>query len=295
VVRVAIVTVVDRASSLIAFAVASMGLSLSALTALWWSLGIGAGIAGAVGLALANGGAELLRRTTLRNPWADVAGYGKFSLAVSATTLDVVVLGLAGGSVQAGLYGAVGRWTQPVQLLSQAFSSAATPFIARARSARAAFEVVGKSIWILGLGVASCLLIIITAPTVIPALLGPSYRTSAPALAVLAAGAAVVVVNQPLATFLQSRGYDQFVGRWTTVTVLLQLVGVWLAAHSLGALGAAVSYALSQVALTLVLVLGAGALMRGHGMAAPRKATGPAGPRYPQRVPGPGAHRAEVE
>lgn len=260
--RVAVVTLMERVSAVLIFVLLFMGLAPNVITALWWSLGLGAAIASLVGLALAGVKAESLRRFKLRNPWEGVAGYGTFSLAVSACTLDVVVLGFAGTSAQAGVYGAVGRWTQPVQLLSQALSSTATPFIAGARSTRAAFESVRGSMWVLALGVATCGLIVTLAPTVIPAVLGNGYLPSVRVLSILTVGAALVVVNQPLATFLQSRGYDKFVGVCTIATVILQLVGVWLVASSLGAVGAALCFGLAQLILTIALIIGARSLIR---------------------------------
>jgi O-antigen/teichoic acid export membrane protein len=258
--RAAVVVLVEKASWLAGFALLS-AVPVGPLPAFWWSMAISTVIATAVGLALSGGARAFLGGVRLRSPWPGEAGYGTFSLAVSLSLLDVALLGLAGGSAPAGVYGALSRWTQPVLLLSQTFSAAATPFIAGARSSSAAFRTIRGSLWIPALGFAVCLGMVALAPVAVPLLLGPAYRGAAPTLAILAAGAAAVVVCQPLATFLQARGHARLVGRSTMVTVLLQLGGVWLTAGSLGATGAALAYATSQVLLLLVLAAGCAALI----------------------------------
>ncbi|MFD0821320.1 lipopolysaccharide biosynthesis protein [Micromonospora zhanjiangensis] len=201
------------------------------------------------------------RSTPGRNPWSAVGGYGTFTLAVNLGALDTVVLGIAGGSAHAGMYGAVSRWTQPVQLLSQSYGAAAAPVIAAAGSAREAVRRTRGSLWLIGVGVAVCALLAAGAGRLVPVLLGEGYRDAAPVLALLSASAAVVLVNQPLVALLQARGYDRLVGRATMTAVLAYLCGVWALAGSWGADGAALASLLAQGALMTTLAFGVAVLL----------------------------------
>ncbi|MDG4801824.1 hypothetical protein [Micromonospora sp. WMMD980] len=250
VVKVAVVFLLERLAAL-TLAMALLATStVSAVTVLWWALAAGGLVAVTTGVFVGDPPRPRWMRTGLADPWRATGGYGRFSLAVSATSLDVTLLAATGGSTQAGIYSAVSRWTQPVQFFAQAYSSAAAPAIAQASSSRAAWDAVRRSLWLLGGAVVSCAALVALAPAAVSLVLGDTYRQSAGVLTVLAIGAAVVVVNQPLATFLQSRGHEKVVGTCTVGTVALQLAGVWLTA---GARGAAWAYGVAQLALTALL------------------------------------------
>ncbi|MFK4242882.1 lipopolysaccharide biosynthesis protein [Micromonospora chokoriensis] len=262
--KVAAVLLLERLVALVLAVVLFTTTAVGALPTLWWSLIGGAFAACAAGVLL--GGPPRLRwvPTGLTAPWRATAGYGRFSLAVSATSLDVTLLAATGGSAQAGIYSAVSRWTQPVQFFAQAYSSAAAPAIAQASSSRVAVQAVRRSLWLLCGAVVTCAVLVLLAPTAVSLVLGDTYRQSADVLVVLSIGAAVVVVNQPLATFLQARGHENVVGICTVGTVSLQLVGVCVTAGPFGAQGAAWSYGVGQLTLTVLLGAYASLLVRRH-------------------------------
>ncbi|MGC4805888.1 polysaccharide biosynthesis C-terminal domain-containing protein [Micromonospora sp. DT233] len=273
------VTVLERVVALVTYLVVDAVRPGDPVSALWLALGLGTLVAGCCGLLLTPGGHRLVTSRRLVNPWSAVAGFGSYALAVSACSLDTALLGLAGGGVQAGLYGAVSRWTQPAQLIAQSYAMAAVPPLAAAQSTRAAARIVRNSLAFLLLGVAACAALAAAAPALVPLVLGESYRGSAPVLVLLAGSAAVVLLNQPLLTVLTSRGRDRFVGRATVVTVAAQLLGVWLLAGPAGALGAALAALLSQAALTVVLAVGLARLI--HGESAPDTAAPTPAPAAP--------------
>ncbi|MEU3453726.1 oligosaccharide flippase family protein [Micromonospora sp. NPDC006766] len=262
VVKVAAVLLLERLVTLVLAILLLATTAAGALVVLWWSLAVGALAAVTAGVLLGDPPRPRWVPTGLTEPWRATAGYGRFSLAVSATSLDVTLLAATGGSTQAGIYSAVSRWTQPVQFFAQAYSSAAAPAIAQASSSRAALHAVRRSLWLLCGAVVTCGALVALAPTAVSLVLGDTYRQSAGVLMVLAIGAAVVVVNQPLATFLQSRGHEKMVGNCTVGTVTLQLVGVCLTAGPIGARGAAWAYGAAQLALTVLLAAYALLLVR---------------------------------
>jgi O-antigen/teichoic acid export membrane protein len=255
--RVSNVIMAERAVSLILFLLVFFILGVPAVESFWISTCLGSATASLLGLSFAYRDGDLPRRLSGSHPWKGVAGYSTFSLAISAGMLDVALLGLYGGGSQAGLYGAVARWTQPVMLLSQAFSAAIAPTVGRASTSRAAFEVVRPFFWVPSLGVIACATMVILSPIAVPLLIGPEYIDSGQVLVVLTIGAAVVLVNQPLATFMQARGYDRLVGVAAAATVALHLGLVALTAKSFGAVGTAISYTVSQVTLTVILTVAA--------------------------------------
>ncbi|WP_320066987.1 lipopolysaccharide biosynthesis protein [Micromonospora sp. RTGN7] len=254
--RIAVVTVLERVVALVTYLIVTAVHPVDPVSGLWLSLGLGTLVAGLCGLLLTAGGHELVTSRRLVNPWSAVAGFGSYALAVSACSLDTALLGLAGGGVQAGLYGAVNRWTQPAQMIAQSYSMAAVPPLSAAESTRAAARIVRNSLGLLLLGIVACAALAVAAPALVPVLLGDTYRGSVPVLVLLAGSAAAMLLNQPLLTVLTSRGHDRFVGRAAVVTVAAQLLGVWLLAGPVGALGAALAALLSQAALTVVLAVG---------------------------------------
>lgn len=263
--HVATVLVAERTVALGFFLICWFALPSEIIPGFWFATALGSAAAGIFGLAFGYCSRQLPKGWSAKSPWTGVAGYGAFSLALSGSMLDVVLLGLCGGSLQAGLYGAVSRWTQPVMLMSQAFSSAIAPTVGSASSSRAAFEAVRSYLWIPTVGLFACLTLVIFSPVAVPLLIGEDYLGSGPVLVTLAIGAGAVLINQPLATFLQYRGHDRLVGAAFAATVLFHLLFVLVASKSFGAFGTAVSYASSQAAL--MAILGVAAVLLKNGVA----------------------------
>lgn len=246
---VAIATLVDKAVAITLFlALAFAG--ATPISILWLCLCIG-GISSAVlcwQLTPQSSRASLvLLRPT--NPWRASGHYGIASVAITAQSLDIPVLTLFGGPGAAGIYAAVSRWTQPMGLLASAFSSASAPHIAKAYTAREAWRIARKSLWLLGVAIALCVVTAIFAPNIVVTLIGPNYSGSADVLRVLAFATVLSIANQPLYVFLQARGFDKPIAMITVLSVVAQLALVALLAGSLNALGASFASFFTQLIL----------------------------------------------
>ncbi len=189
----------DRSTGLVILLLALAG-GVPPITAYWLAMSCGVVASLACGLIVNSAGIQMFRGTRLANPWRGCQGYAASSASISVATLDVTLLGVTSGAYQAGIYGAVNRWTQPIQLLADSFSQVAAPFMAAAATGRAAVSLVRRSLWIPALGLVVAVAMAVLAPFLIQVLLGPAYAKSAPTLALLAGGAALVLINQPVAT-----------------------------------------------------------------------------------------------
>jgi O-antigen/teichoic acid export membrane protein len=129
--------------------------------------------------------------------------------------------------------------------------------MAKAHSAREAWRTARKSIWLLGVAVALCLLTAIFAPFIVETLIGRNYIGSADILRILAFSTVVSIANQPLFVFLQSRGFDRQIALITVFSVLVHLSLVVLLSDSIQALGAAIAFMCTQ----LILFFAMGALL----------------------------------
>lgn len=222
---------------------------------LWLCLALGTVAGGFVALVLARDGETRPRLRLARvNPWRGARSYGLYGLAVSAQSLDVTVMGAIGGSIAAGLYGAVNRWTQPMGLLAAAFASASVPFVARARSGREALAVVRRAAWLPLSAVGGCTVVAVAAPQLVDLVLGESYEGAAVVLRLLAGAALVSVLNQPLAAFLQARGHEAGVARGMVVVLAVHLGLLAVFVPRLGVLGAGLASIAAQVCLLVMLV-----------------------------------------
>ncbi|MFF1881321.1 lipopolysaccharide biosynthesis protein [Pseudarthrobacter sp. NPDC058196] len=248
----------DRLMALAAFAALTLTGS-PAVQSLWISLTAGSLVATLSGWFLTPAEKRpILRLSRNTNPWLAAGHYGLSNVAFSAQSLDTPIMTAVSGASTAGVYGAVARWTQPMGLLANAFSSAAAPHMARAETTAAAWNHIKRSVWLPATAVLTCIIIAATAPFLVNVLIGNQYEESVHVLQVLALGTIPAIVNQPLFVFLQARGLDKSVAFLATSVVFVQLALVAVLASVLGALGAAVAAAGSQ----LVLLLGLGILTR---------------------------------
>jgi O-antigen/teichoic acid export membrane protein len=252
--RWALTLLADRGTG-IAILTVALSLHVAPITAYWLALSVGAAASIVCAVLLRPDGLDLLTSRGLANPWRGCAGFATSTVAMSVASLDVVVLGAVAGGYQAGIYGAVNRWTQPIQLLADAFAQVAAPFMAAARTGRMAVAQVRRSIWIPGLGFGVALAMVLLAPRLVGVLLGPAYAESASTLALLASGAALVLVNQPLATLLQARGHDRAVGWGLATFSTVQMVGIVTVGREFGADGAALAYLTAQAVLLAWLLV----------------------------------------
>ncbi|MDN3496516.1 lipopolysaccharide biosynthesis protein [Planococcus sp. APC 4015] len=250
---VALLVLIERVAAVLLFGLLS-AIGVDPTTALWIALALGT-------LTLAAMAGALTPTTERmqffggwpRNPWAGSRHYGWSSIAASAQQLDLPLLGIVAGPAAAGLYGAVNRWTQPMQLLSGAFSSASAPFIAQAEGWSHARRIVLRSSWMLFVAVGVCIALAITAPVIVPFLLGDQYDGSAEILQWLALGTIPAIFNQPIVSALQARRYDHLVAIPWLVCVAIQLALIVILGPLLGALAAAIAFTTLQVLLFAVL------------------------------------------
>jgi O-antigen/teichoic acid export membrane protein len=187
------------------------------------------------------------------NPWQGSHSFGIANAAVTARSYDVTLTQAFGGSLAAGTYGAVNRWTQAIELLSSAFSSASAPYMASAPSARAAIRHLRSAMWLPLLAILASVVGIVIAPVLVSFLLGDAYAGSATVLRILAAGTIVSNVNQPLFVFLMARGKDRKGAASLSTGMGITLVLVAVLSPGLGASGAAIAYVCGQAVLLLML------------------------------------------
>lgn len=180
------------------------------------------------------------------NPWAGTRHYGISAIALSAQSLDIPIMSSLGAPSVAGVYGSVNRWTQPLGLLSSAFSVAAVPFVAQSKSVAEAYDKLRKGLGLLAVACFGCLGVFIAAPFIVELLLGVAYIEAVPVLRLLAVGTLAGILNQPMSTALQALGHDRVVSRVVVGAVGIQLVLVGLLTIPLGAVGAAIALVCSQ-------------------------------------------------
>jgi len=254
--RVALVAVAERVLGLVVL-VGLFAVGVAAESALWMALTAGSLFASGLARRLTPPSLRFAIGPRLRpsSPYVGARHYGLFTIGVSSQSLDLALLSGVGGAAAAGLYGAVNRWTQPMGLLANAFSTAAIPFVAKSPDTRAALRAVSRGAWLLGLAIAACVIVFFSAPWIVPILVGNQYVGAVSVLQILALGTIPGILNQPLATFLQAIGRDRVVSFVVMGSVVLQLGLILLLAGPFGALGAAGSMLIVQTTLLFLLGL----------------------------------------
>jgi O-antigen/teichoic acid export membrane protein len=250
----ALPTALDRLlAACIGFAAIAAGVSGS--TALWIALVAGALLSALIARALTPRTDRLaieIRRGS--RPWSGAKSYGLGSVAVSAQSLDITLLGVIASPAAAAMYGAVSRWTQPMNLMANAFATSAAPFMANSGSLGAAVKQTKRALWFPAAAVLLSLLVIVFAPEMIQVLLGAEYAAAAPVLRWLGVAAILAIANQVCIVMLQSLGHDRSVARLLAGGVLLHLALVCVLSITHGAVGAAVALVIMQGLLVLSLV-----------------------------------------
>ena len=175
-------------------------------------------------------------------------------MAIGLQGLQIIIVGAISGSSAAGELAAVARWASPVYLIAAAFSAQTFPSMAAATSDAAARRIL-RPVWrVCGFGVVVSAAIVVAAPQLVNALLGPEYRNSADLLRAMAVATVPVLLNSPLATFLQARSDERAVAVAMTTTVIASLLAIAITATPLGAMAAPVCSGLTQCLLFVVLI-----------------------------------------
>ncbi|WP_394550961.1 lipopolysaccharide biosynthesis protein [Agromyces sp. MMS24-JH15] len=244
-VPVAIAALVERFTAAIGIGIAA---AIGQLNEVEFVIALNAGTLIAAGLLALLTPDRWSSRFRLRNPWSGALFYGLFSAASAIQRLDVNVLNLASGATAAGVYGAVNRWTQPIGLFANAFSTASAPFVAGAATEAEAWAIVRRGLWLPMLGVLIAVGFAVAAPLLVPFLLGESYIGAVGVLQILALATIPGIANQILATFLQSRGADKPVAIVVLTSSLVSIGVVIVFAPDLGALAAAMGVVVLHLA-----------------------------------------------
>ena len=172
-------------------------------------------------------------------PWRGTASYGAASLASSTQSLEIQAIALFGGPYAAGIYTSVNRWTQPMGLLASAFASASMPFVAEAPTWVAIWPRIRRMLWLPLVAMVAASVVALSAPLVVPLILGQQYVGAVPVLQILAVGTVAGVANQILSVFLQARNADRAVGIALVTVAVLQLTLVATFVSLGGPVGAA--------------------------------------------------------
>lgn len=179
--------------------------------------------------------------------------YGLSNAALSAQSLDLMIITATGGPLAAGIFGAVSKWTQPLGLLVNAFASASAPYVARAGGLSEAWPHIRKALWLPLTAVVGCLVIVLCSPILVELLLGPEYSGSTQILQLLAIAVIPAIVSQPIAVFLQSMGKDRAVSGVIVLGVGIQLGLLAVLTPLYGVTGAAFGIVVSQLLISLSL------------------------------------------
>lgn len=208
------------------------------------------------------------------NPWRGVGQFGVYAFFVTMQGFDVALLGIFASSQAAGQYGAVARWVAPLVLLGAAFSSSAAPAFARQKSARDALVLLWAVLPILSFAAAACLGVFLFADSIVDLVLGSEYAAAAVVLKILCVAAVLNLVNQPVATFLISRGGERVASAAVVLSVSVQLGAIAVLSPDYGALAAGGASAVAQSIMLCCLWIGARRLRDQHA----KRRTVPRGP-----------------
>lgn len=189
-----------------------------------------------------------------RNPWRGAGGFGIFQIALTIQSLDVPLVSIFGGTAAAGLYSAVLRGSLPATTIADAFSNAALPLFARAKDLGGAWETVRHSMWLLYAAATGTIGLAIFASPLTSLVFGSQYSSGAPILVLMCVGALIVLINQPVATFLMAHGQERAVAKSVVFWVAIQLVLVCAVAGAWGGLAGGLGYLCFQFGLGLFVV-----------------------------------------
>lgn len=247
--KVALASLLSRTTALAGYGVSV--LAGAPLDGLWVALCIGSLVGGCFANYSSLASHRLRFRMRRLNPWAEGPSFGIASIATAARNLDLPILTAVAGPTSAGVYAAVNRWTQPMSILPNSVSSMLIPHVARASSWREVVAHARRVSWMLFSTALLCVAVGISADWLVLILIGAQYEDAGAVLRILALGSLVAVVNQPLYSVLLTVGAHRVVSAITVAGTVAQLALVVGLGLQFGAIGAAWSFALTQVLLLL--------------------------------------------
>ena len=176
------------------------------------------------------------------------------SLGGQVQNLDVAVVSVVAGSVQAGLYGIPSRLTNPLVLVVASFCTVLFPRLSRQPSASGLRSTLATIRWGTGLAAVAAGLGVVFAGPLLRWTVGPGYSGAVGATRLILVAVTVLTATMPLATVLQAFDRERSVARVIAVSSLVGLPVTALGAAAEGATGAATGWLAGQL-LVLVLLL----------------------------------------
>lgn len=202
------------------------------------------------------GGFTLSARVVLlRNPFGGSSHMGITSVAVGLQTLDAAVLAAAAGPQVAGIFAAVGRWTQPMSLVAQAVTQSALAGMALAKTTSEALWTLKHNLYIIALTAVPLALVAVFAEPLVLALLGPTYSDSVPVLRLLAAAVIFGSLNSPMSAFLQTRQDERFTTLVLAIGIPCQIALMGSLAAVTGATASAGAVVVTQFIICVIFSL----------------------------------------
>ncbi len=186
--------------------------------------------------------------------WRGSRYYGASVLLTTLQSLDVVIAAAVGGQSVAGGYGAVSKWTQPIGLATNSYTSLLAPVVARAESSAHVWGTIRRTLWLPSASILVALIMAVMAKPLVLLLMGEQFIGSIPVLRVLCAAASMSAASQLLLTVLQARGREKTVAASMALGVGTQLVLVGPLAYWFGALGVAYASLAVQFLLLIIFV-----------------------------------------
>lgn len=189
------------------------------------------------------------------NPFSGLLHLGLSSLAIGVQSLDSAAVAIIAGPFAAGVYAAVGRWTQPLGLVTQAVTQSAYAEMAGMRRHKDALNSLRVNLWLLSVTSIPLVVVFILADSLTLLLLGPEYADSSAVLRVLIGAVLFGVINSPLAALLQARGDEAFASKLFLVAMPVQLCLMCFLASLGGAFLGSLAVLFLQALLALMLML----------------------------------------
>lgn len=186
---------------------------------------------------------------TLRRVWPLAVN----GVVTTAVTFDTAIVGGVGGRVQAAYYSAASKIIAPLAIGTSSVSTVLMPHVAvmDSDSARA---VRRRIVWLgVALAVAS-IPIGLLAPWGMGLLFGPEYSAAGSTLTALIWAVPSLTVGPLLETYLQATGRERLVAAIAVWYSLASIAGALVGTILLGALGAALSVAVLNLAKVVVQV-----------------------------------------
>lgn len=187
------------------------------------------------------------------NPLLGHRHLGLSAMAIGLQSLDSAAIALTAGPYSAGVYAAVGRWTQPLGMVTQAVTQSAYAEMAGGRLHRDAITSLRVNLGLLALTSMPLVVIFVFADSLTLLLLGPEYKSSADVLRVLIGAVLCGVVNSPMAALLQARRDEAFVSRLLLTVMPIQIGTMCLLASIGGALLGVFAVLIVQAAMAIIL------------------------------------------